>query len=120
MKKVLTFIKHNITFFILFALSLVFYLIAIFGGDYQTSIFFNEVTHYKFVNGLSDGVPLAFFFVLIPAIYFIAILVLHFFKPKKHDGRLATVFVAIFIAIATIAGLLLLLIPFGSPPYLNK
>ena len=113
MKKVLDFLKENIAFFIIVAISLVFYFIAILGGDYQTTVFFGEVAHYKFTSGITDGVPLAFVYVIAPIVCLVVITVLNFLKPKKRDGKLSIVFVALFIAAATVAGALLLLIPFA-------
>lgn len=113
MKKVLAFLKDNIAFFIIVAISLVFYLIAIFGGDYQTTVFFTEVSHYKFITGIKDGVPLAFFYVIVPIVCLVTIFVLNIFKPKKHDGKISILFVGLFIGFATVAGALLLLIPFA-------
>lgn len=113
MRKVLEFLKHNIAFFVILAISLVFFLIAILGGDYQTTIFFGEVAHYQFVTGIADGVPLAFLLVVIPAACIALITILNFVKPKKRDGKLGLVFTAFFIGLATIAGAMLLLIPFA-------
>ena len=113
MRKVTEFLKANIPFFVIIAISLAFYLLAIFGGDYQTTTFFTEVTHYQFTNGDTNGVGIAILFVVAPLICFIAIIILNIFKPKKRDGKRAVLFVALFIAIATIAGALLVLIPFA-------
>ena len=113
MRKVLAFLKSNIAFFVIVAISLVFYLIAIFGGDYQTTVFFSETKHYQFLTGVQDGVALAFLYVIVPAICLLAIICLNFFKPKKRDGKAAVVFVALFIGLATLAGALLILIPFA-------
>ena len=122
MKKVLAFLKQNIAFFIILALALVFYFIAIFGGDYQTTIYHGITVHYTFVNGISGGVPLAFAYVIVPAVCLLGIFVLNFFKPKKRDGKIAVLFVSFFIAFAFIAGLMIGLSPFGlfngsSPNY---
>ncbi len=113
MKKILDFLKQNIPFFIIVAISLVFYFIAIFGGDYQTATFYGEVTHYKFATGIQDGVPLAFIYTIAPVVCILVIFILNIFKPKKKDGKISILFVALFIAMATIAGALLLLIPFA-------
>lgn len=113
MRKVLLFLKQNIAFFIILAISLVFYFIALFAGDYQTSTFFGEVTHYRFLSGLQDGIVLAFLYVVIPAICIAGIFILNFFKPKKRDGKMSILFVALFIGFASIAGVMLLLIPFA-------
>lgn len=86
MRKLLDFLKTNLTFFIIVAISLIFYFIAIFGGDYQTTIFFGEVTHRKFISGIQDGVPLSFAYVILPIVFLVAICLLYFFKPKKIDG----------------------------------
>ena len=112
-RKVLTFLKSNLAFFIIAGISLIFYFIAIFGGDYQTTTFFGVVKHYKFVTGVQDGVNLALIFVILPIICLVAVGVLYFLRPKKRDGVSATVFVAIFIGVATLAGALLVLIPFA-------
>ena len=113
MKKVLAFLKSNIAFFVIVAISLTFYLIAILGGDYQTTVFFGETKHYQFLTGIQDGVAISFLYVVIPAICIAAIICLNFFKPKKRDGKAAVVFVALFIGLATLAGALLVLIPFA-------
>ena len=111
MKKVLDVLKSNIAFFVILVVSLVFYLIAVCGGDFQTSVFWGEVTHYSFVNGAANGRILSFLYVIIPAVCMLAITVLNFVKPKKRDGKLALVFVGLFIGLATLAGVMLLLIP---------
>ena len=113
MRKVLTFLKSNLTFFIIVAISLVFYFIAIFGGDYQTTTFFTHVTHRKFITAISEGVPFAFAYVVLPVICLIAIVVLYFLRPKKKDGKTSVVFVSLFIAFAVIAGALFVMIPFA-------
>ena len=105
MKKVLDFLKQNVTFFVILAIALVFYFIAILGGDYQTVIFSFEVRHYTFANGAQTGVPLALAFVIVPILCFIGISVLYFLKPKKRDGKKATAFVAGLIVLATVAGI---------------
>lgn len=113
MRKILTFLKSNIAFFIIAAISLTFYFIGIFGGDYQTTTFFTEVTHRKFLTGLSDGVPLAFMYVILPVLCFLAITVLYFLKPRSKEGATPVVYVSLFIAFATVAGALFVLIPFA-------
>ena len=113
MRKVLMFLKSKLAFFIIAAISLVFYFIAIFGGDYQTTTFFNAVTHRKFITGITDGVPLAFVYVILPVVCLLAIIVLYFLKPKSKEGSTPVVFVSIFVGLATVAGALFVLIPFA-------
>lgn len=111
MKKVLQFLKQNVTFFVILAIALVFYFIALFGGDYQTVTFSFEVKHYTFLNGVESGVPLALTYVIAPIICLVGIGVLYFIKPAKRDGKKATIFVGSLIALATVAGLFIGMIP---------
>lgn len=122
MRKVLDFLKQNIAFFVIFIIALVFYFIALFGGDYQTSQFQFNVVHYTFLNGIQTGVPLAFAYVIAPVLCLIGICVLNFLKPKKRDGKKALVFVSCMIGLAIVAGLFIGLIPVAlfnqaSPSY---
>lgn len=111
MKKVLQFLKQNVTFFVILAISLVFYFIALFVGDYQTITFNFEVMHYTFLNAVQSGVPLALAFVIGPAVVYVGICVLYFLKPAKRDGKKATIFVGLLITLATVAGILVAMIP---------
>lgn len=122
MKKVLLFLKQNVAFFVIFAIALTFYFIAIFGGDYQTAKFQFVVTHYTFINGIDSGVPLAFAYVIVPVICLIGILLLHIFKPVKRDGKKALVFTSLLIGLAFVAGVFIGMIPVAlfnqaSPSY---
>lgn len=111
MKQVLEFLKKHAAFFVLFVISVVFFLIALFGGPFQHAQFLCQDYDLSFINGHLNGVPFTLAYVIIPIVSFVALLALNFTKPKKRDGKIATLYTALFIAIATLAGALIVAIP---------
>ena len=111
MKQVLDFLKKHAAFFVLFVISLVFFLIALFGGPFQHAQFLCQNYDLSFINGHENGVPFTLAYVIIPIVSYLALLALNFTKPKKRDGKTAILYTALFIAIATLAGALIVAIP---------
>lgn len=111
MKQVLEFLKKSAVFFVLMIISIVFLLIALFGGPYQHAEFLGQNYDITFLNGPANDVPFTLAYVIGPIVCLIALIALFYTKPKKRDGHRATLYTALFIAIATLCGALVIAIP---------
>lgn len=111
MKKVLQLLKDNAVFAILSLISLVFFVLALI-GDYQTTTHVFHVDHYTFLNG---GAKSAIIFVIGPAIFLVAAIVLKFFVPKDRMKFSANIVSGLFLLIALASCVFLLLLVIVIP-----
>ena len=115
MNKFKEILRDNLTFVIIYVIALVFFIIAIAAGDYQTVTHLFKVDHYTFLNGGATGVPLAIWFVILPIVFFIASPVLKFFVPKNKMNKSATVVAGLFLLLALVSVVFLLLLVIVIP-----
>lgn len=99
-------IKDNVTFAVIFLVSLTFFILALL-GDYQTTTHVFEVDHFTFLNGRA---PFAIVFVIVPIVLLIASVVLKFFVPKDRMKMIANVVAGGYVTIAAAALIFLLLL----------
>ena len=109
MNKILKLLKDNLTFCIIYAIAVVFYIIGI-AGNYQTVTRFFQVQQYSFFNGGNTGVALALVYVIAPIAMFVAAPCVKFFVPENRMKKIATVMAGLFLLIALVACVLLLLL----------
>lgn len=124
MNKFKQLLKDNLTFAIFYVIALVFFLIGILGGDYQTVTHLFKVDSYTFFNGAVSGVKSAILYVIFPIIFFVVTVVLKFFVPKNKLKFAATLVSGLFLIVAAGAVVLLLLliivIPDQATPYFTQ
>lgn len=110
MNKFVKILKDNVAFAIIYVIGLVFFLIALLGGDYQTVTRFFEVDHYTFLNGLQTGVPITLLYIIGTIVILVGAVILKFFVPEDRMKKRATVVAGLYLAIALLAAVMMLLI----------
>jgi len=118
-KKLANFFKENITFFIIYGIALILFVIAL-CGNYQTVTRYFQTESYGFLNGPDHDVSLAILYVIAPIVLFVATPVVKFFVPNnkmlKRAGVMAGFFIGFAIATCVVLLLLLIVIPDESKP----